>query len=425
MPELGAQQVADGDQVGVGAIALGAGLGGLDLGVEGLDLAVGQAGVEMPQDAREVVAEGGAELLEGRQPTPSCPRDPLSEQRFGGGAIRCRLVDAAQRLLEAPGAGGLQRAALQPMHGVNLRCVPPARGLERAPAAVLELRVGLDLGPPHLIQRLVGQRHDVEGVEADGGLRCGRLRPGLIGAGQVHAPVRDLAGLAPVRPEVVCEPREGGLVAARCGKQQPAPVEIMKQRDVALAFAAGGLVDTDAPDLGEVLLRPRGIDMPAQDAPDTVIRDADEPRHMGHGQRSAHGDDKGFHQHRKAGALGRPRHRCLRGLAARAAGHARHAAMDERLELEEVQVLPGALHPVVHRLVRRPTGRTGQARGIARHLEVDRPLIRTKRHAVHRPRRRQPQSLGEELFLHPTRLTSSGAPFHTRRDGAEKYWRMD
>ena len=121
----------------------------------------------MPQDAREVVADGGAELLEGRQPTPSCPRDPLSEQRFGGGAIRCRLVDAAQRLLEAPGAGGLQGAALQPVHGVNLRCIPPARGLERAPAAVLELRLVLDLGPPHLIQRLVGQRHDVEGVEAE------------------------------------------------------------------------------------------------------------------------------------------------------------------------------------------------------------------------------------------------------------------
>ncbi|WP_316867181.1 hypothetical protein, partial [Ralstonia mannitolilytica] len=38
----------------------------------------------------------------------------------------------------------------------------------------------------------------------------------------------------------------------------------------------------------------------------------------------------------------------------------------------------------------------------------------------YRPRRRQPQSLGEELFLHPPRLTSSGGPFHTRRDGAVK-----
>ncbi len=92
--------------------------------------------------------------------------------------------------------------------------------------------------------------------------------------------------------------------------------------------------------------------------------------------------------------------------------------MDEGLELEEVQMLPGALHPVVHRLVRRPADRTGQPGRIARHLEVDRPLIRTKRHAVYRPRRRQPQSLGEELFLHPPRLTSSGGSFHTRRDGA-------
>lgn len=35
MPELGAQQLASGDQVGVSEISLGAGVGGLDLNIEG------------------------------------------------------------------------------------------------------------------------------------------------------------------------------------------------------------------------------------------------------------------------------------------------------------------------------------------------------------------------------------------------------
>lgn len=227
MSELGAEQVADGDQVGVGAVALGAGFGGLDLGVEGFDLPVGQAGVEMLQDACEVVADRGAELLEGRQSAAPRPADPALEQGLGRGAVGDGFVDAPQPFLEAPGAGGLQAAALQPVHGVDLARVPSAwRLLERAPAAVLELRVVLDLGASHLVQRLVGQCHDVEGVEADGGIRLRRLRAGLVGTGQVHAPVRDLAGPAPVRLQVVGEAREGGLVAARCGKQQPAPVEI-------------------------------------------------------------------------------------------------------------------------------------------------------------------------------------------------------
>ena len=44
MRELGTQQVTDGDQIAVGAIATGARLGRLDQAVHGLDEAIGQAG---------------------------------------------------------------------------------------------------------------------------------------------------------------------------------------------------------------------------------------------------------------------------------------------------------------------------------------------------------------------------------------------
>ena len=47
MRELGTQQVTDGDQIAVGAIATGARLGRLDQAVHGLDEAIGQAGAEV------------------------------------------------------------------------------------------------------------------------------------------------------------------------------------------------------------------------------------------------------------------------------------------------------------------------------------------------------------------------------------------
>jgi len=60
-------------------------------------------------------------------------------------------------------------------------------------------------------------------------------------------------------------------------------------------------------------------------------------------------------------------HRHLGGLAALRARHPGHPAVDERLELEEVQVLQRPLHPVRHRLVGTTAGRTGQPLGCARH----------------------------------------------------------
>lgn len=97
MPELGAQQVADGDEVGVGPVALGPCLGGLDLGVEGFHLTVGQAAVEVAEDALQVRLHGGCELLERRQPAPQCPRQPPAQQRLGRGPVVGPLRQASCR----------------------------------------------------------------------------------------------------------------------------------------------------------------------------------------------------------------------------------------------------------------------------------------------------------------------------------------
>ena len=81
-----------------------------------------------------------------------------------------------------------------------------------------------------------------------------------------------------------------------------------------------------------------------------------------------------------------------RGLAALHAGQPGHLAVDERLERQDVQMLPAACHRVMHRLVGRTARWTCQTGGLARDLEVDRPLVGTERHVAHRRWRTQPKA---------------------------------
>ena len=74
--------------------------------------------------------------------------------------------------------------------------------------------------------------------------------------------------------------------------------------------------------------------------------------------------------------------------------------MDERPELEEVQVLPASLDPVVDRLVGCTARRTRQPLGLALHRKVDGTLRLPEIHRNHRPWRTQTQCLCEESF-HP------------------------
>src|SRR5690606_36463600 len=124
-------------------------------------------------------------------------------------------------------------------------------------------------------------------------------------------------------------------------------------------------------------------------------------------------DHEGLHHQREARARTRPWRLDLAGLAARRAGHPRKTGRDEGLELEEVQVLPTALDPVMDRLVRRSAGRTPQPLRLALDGEADRALRPPEIHRSDRPRRTQAQSLREERFhpaILPHRLRSSKAP---------------
>ena len=265
MPELAATQVGNGVQVNKGAGALGAGLRVLDLSVELPNTAVGKTGFEGALDAGELFGHGGLEPLEGGQPATPCARNPGPQRRFGGGAIAGGFADPPQRFLQAPGASGLQRGALQPAHDVDLPAVPVARRPESAPAAAFESERGRHLGPAHLIERCARQRDDVVRIEADRRLGRSVVRAGTVGAGQVHAPVRGLAGRRPTLYEVVGEvpdvpPGRGGL--------QPAPVEVMELGQVTLALTAGRFIHPDASHVGQSFswpgARPRGDAAPAR-----------------------------------------------------------------------------------------------------------------------------------------------------------------
>ena len=134
MLELAADQKADGDQMGVGAVALGTRFGRLNASVDRFGKAVAQAVGEVLQDALQVLLYRGAQTFEGRQWTvvPG-PANPARQHRRGGGVIGALFEHAAQRLLDLPGARGLQARALQPVHLGDLRVGPVRRVLQRAP----------------------------------------------------------------------------------------------------------------------------------------------------------------------------------------------------------------------------------------------------------------------------------------------------
>ena len=317
----------------------------------------------------------------------------------------CLLEDLPQGLLQPPRPGSLQVAALQPVHQIDLFTRPPAGILEQRPAAAFQVRLVLGLRPSHLVQSLAGQGHYVERVKADArvwALACGT---GLEAGGHVDGNVGDRRRVASVVAQVVGEGSKRSGSAPRRGEQQPPGIRIVKQGQVTLAAPAAGLVDRDAGDVGMAFLRACFGDVVPEHAPDAVIGHPDQPCHVGHRHRLAQGDHERFHHHREPGSVACPRHLHLGRLAACITGHPRQAGVDERAELEEVQVLPLALKAVVDRLVRRPASRARQPLGLALHLEVDGAFGLPEINRGDGPGCGQAQGLGEELF-HPEKAAA-------------------
>ena len=94
--------------------------------------------------------------------------------------------------------------------------------------------------------------------------------------------------------------------------------------------------------------------------PQLLVAHAQHAGGLAHRQALTHRQRQGLEQQREAAAFARPRHRDLAGLAAGRAAHARPTGMQPGLELEEVQVPPGARVAVMGGLIERTATRAGQ-----------------------------------------------------------------
>ena len=190
---------------------------------------------------------------------------------------------------------------------------------------------------------------------------------------------------------VVCSRPRGAV-------QQPLGIQIVHHGDVVVSAAQAGLVDADDAHLAHVLLLAGLAHVVLDAAPQLLVAHAQRSGGLANGQFPAHRQRQRFEQQREAAALTRPRHVHLRRLAAGRASHTRHIGVQPSLVLEEVQMPPRALKPVMHLLCSRTAGRTRQQRLLALDIEVDAVLGRVKPHIPHRPRCLQTQRAGEQRF---------------------------
>jgi hypothetical protein len=175
--------------------------------------------------------------------------------------------------------------------------------------------------------------------------------------------VPHLGRVTTVGLEVCGEVQHRLVVPPLGGEQQPLGIQVVHDGDVVLATAQAGLVDAHDLHAGEALQGTRLVDVELDAPPQSLVLAAQQRSRLAHRQLSAQGQRQGLERRREARSRSRPRHAELGGLAAAAAGHARHVSVQPGLELEEVQVPPLAAQPVVHGLRGGTASRAGQPGG--------------------------------------------------------------
>src|SRR5574337_854683 len=424
MLELGADEVTDGDQMFIGAIALGPRLGRLDASVDGFGEAVVQARPEVFDDTGQVLLHGAGQPFERCQPATLRPTDPSSQQGLGVGEVDVLRKHLAQALFESPGPRGLQARSLQPMHLGDLRGRPVRRILQRAPAIALEVGFVLDLGAAHLIHRLVGQRDHMKRIKAHHRVGAVLAGTGLVGQPQVQTDVGDRMRVATVRHQVVGEGGEGGRVLAWRRKQQTPLLSIAKHRHIALSASCAALVGADPAHRRVIFLIARLLHVVIEHAPHPIVRHTQQAGHCQHRHLLTQRHDEGLQRLREARPRPRPRHADLRRLLAHRAADTRYACLQHRLILKEVQMPPRPRQAIVNRLVDCTARGARQALSGVVDLKDDDAFALAKVDVDHAPRRGEPEGLGEQSFHRqslppPPRLgKNSGKINHTIRERA-------
>ena len=426
MCQLAQPQVGNGDEGGRCSEAAGRPLSLLQHAVHGLHKGVGSVVEHAANDAVEVLLERRGEPLEWIKPAAPRPADPALEVDLGllGIVVSSRMGEhLAQAHLEPPAARALEIGPLQPVHGLDLRFRPTRRISAHAPqyraplacAEVTELFVhalalGLPLRAAHLVHRLVGQGHDVVAVIADLGVGQGLANALGVGRAHVDAGMGDSSAFAAMGLQVQRETLDRVVVASGRGEEQPPGLEVVRDGDVVLATLEAGVVDAHQTHAAHVLLGAGLGHIVLDTAPQLFVTHTQHLGGLAHRQALAQRQRQSLEHQREAAALASPRHRRLAGLAASRAPHSRHACMHPRLELEEIQMTPGAAHAIVNRLIGGAAMRANQALCCTGDLEVDSMFFGVEIDPLDSPRRLQPQGRGEQgfdLYSHDQALRKS------------------
>ena len=202
----------------------------------------------------------------------------------------------------------------------------------------LEQRVAAGLLFADLVDGLVGVFDHVELV--DDSRRVGQPLADALGEPQAHVAGNQThpVGIAVVVHEIPREPFDRGRVLARDHADYVALHQVGDHGDVPVALPAG-LVDAYGLHARVVLVKPRLVHVMADEPPQAGVMFADLLGDVR--DRLAFGQlhDHRLEQEREPASRPRPRHRD-RVHAVGGARHARHARVNERLVLEEVQMPP-------------------------------------------------------------------------------------
>lgn len=413
--EFAAGQVDHGAEVVHVLESAGSGLDVLDDAVESFEDRVGVGVVEVGEDVPPVAAYLAGELFHGFESGARHPRAQTLEGRLGLGSIGAGVVDVLEGLAHLTGASGFQSSPLQAALGFQLqagqvRFVPQPQVL-----GPLEQRVAAGLLFADLVDGLVGVFDHVELV--DDSRRVGQPLADALGEPQAHVAGNQThpVGIAVVVHEIPREPFDRGRVLARDHADYVALHQVGDHGDVPVALPAG-LVDAYGLHARVVLVKPRLVHVMADEPPQAGVMFADLLGDVR--DRLAFGQlhDHRLEQEREPASRPRPRHRD-RVHAVGGARHARHARVNERLVLEEVQMPPHALPRVMHRTrgLAAPRFRAGEPRT---RREPDRDmqfpsavLLVTELHARHPPRVRQLQGGGEQRRgIHTPKLPDQHHP---------------
>ncbi len=375
----------------------------LDFVVQAFGGGVGDAELEVVEDAGKVAFDGAGGLDDGLELAFGGPFVPGVEEALGAGGVDV-VPEALEVLFDGPGLGGFEVGLTQEGEvftaelGQVLRVVEPsvAGAFEVVSAFGGELFVFLAADGVHGVAQVALDVKLVQDHLAVGG-GDPLAASGGEGFPHVHGHAFDLAGQA--LGQALEEGLEGLAGAVAADPDDPRGVQVADDGDVVVALEHGLLVDADAAQPGEVALGQAPCDGAGHDAVGLVPREAQQAA----GARNAHlcqgVNGQALKKQGEAGMPVGPRRRD--GLHATfGTVHPGQRRGDQGLELACVQMTPGALPAVMNRALGCGTLRTGQARARRQaHPYRDRLGLGVEIHAFNAPRFLEPQQNSVEFCV--------------------------